>query len=162
MDIDNKVLWNQFNQLINVALWTAYIINQWSISKFHPFPSQYNDVTSMLILSPWTPRYPICRLITHYKSVRSLVSLVSWGRVRLSPLVKSTTVSPTVPTRMIHDGDCRATGGMKIDRGNRRTRRKPVPMQLRSPQIPHDPTRARTRAAVVGSRYLTTWVIARP
>jgi hypothetical protein len=30
------------------------------------------------------------------------------------------------------------------------------------PQIPHDLTRARTRAAAVGSRRLTAWAMARP
>jgi hypothetical protein len=35
-------------------------------------------------------------------------------------------------------------GGMKIGRGNRRTRRKPTPAPLCPSQIPHDQTRART------------------
>jgi hypothetical protein len=39
---------------------------------------------------------------------------------------------------MIGDGDCGETGGMKIDRGNRSTRRKPAPAPLCPPQIPHD------------------------
>jgi hypothetical protein len=30
------------------------------------------------------------------------------------------------------------------------------------PQIPHDLTWARTRAAAVGSRRLTAWIMARP
>jgi hypothetical protein len=55
----------------------------------------------------------------------------------------------------IDDGDCGAIGGMKIDRGNRSTRRKPTPVPLCSPQIPHDLTRARNRAAAVGSQRLT-------
>jgi hypothetical protein len=46
---------------------------------------------------------------------------------------------------------------MRISRGNRSTRRKPAPVQLCPPQIPHDLTRARTRAAAVGSRQLTAW-----
>jgi hypothetical protein len=55
------------------------------------------------------------------------------------------------------DGDCGATGGMKIGMGNRSTRRKPAPAPLCPPQkIPHDQTRARTRAAAVGSQRLTT------
>jgi hypothetical protein len=53
---------------------------------------------------------------------------------------------------MIDDGDCAAIGGMKIDRGNRNTRRKPAPASLYPPQIPHDLARARTLAAAVGSR----------
>jgi hypothetical protein len=65
--------------------------------------------------------------------------------VRLSPLGTAATNWPIVPVP--DDGDCGAVGGMKIGRGNRSTRRKPAP-----PQIPHDQTRARTRAAAVGSQ----------
>jgi hypothetical protein len=43
------------------------------------------------------------------------------------------------------DDDCGATGGMKIGKGNRRPRRKPAPVPLCPPQIPHDLTRAQTR-----------------
>jgi hypothetical protein len=43
-------------------------------------------------------------------------------------------------------------GGMKNIRGNRSTRRKPAPAPLRPPQTPLDQTRARTRAAAVGSQ----------
>jgi hypothetical protein len=45
------------------------------------------------------------------------------------------------------DDDCGAIGGMRIGSGNRSTRRKPTPVTLCSPQIPHDLTGARTRAA---------------
>jgi hypothetical protein len=55
----------------------------------------------------------------------------------------------------IDEGDCGAIGGMKIGRGNRSTRRKPAPAPLCPPQIPHDQTRARTRAAAVESQRLT-------
>jgi hypothetical protein len=54
--------------------------------------------------------------------------------------------------QMINDGDCGEIGGMKIGRGNRTTRRKPAPATFFPPQIPHDQTRARTRAAAVGSQ----------
>jgi hypothetical protein len=64
--------------------------------------------------------------------------------------------------RMIHDDDVGAIGGMKIGRGNRSTRRKPAPVPLGQPQIPHDRTQARTRAAEVGRRRLTAWAVARP
>jgi hypothetical protein len=54
---------------------------------------------------------------------------------------------------MIDDDDeYGAVGGMRIGS----TRRKPAPAPLCSPQIPHDLTRAGTRAATVGSRRLTT------
>jgi hypothetical protein len=57
--------------------------------------------------------------------------------------------------KMIDEGDCGETGGMKIGRENRSTRRKPAPAPLCLPQIPHDQTRARTWAATVGSQRLT-------
>jgi hypothetical protein len=57
--------------------------------------------------------------------------------------------------RMVDENDCGAVGGMRIARGNRSTRRKPARMPLCPPQIPHDVTWARTRAASVGSRQLT-------
>jgi hypothetical protein len=44
---------------------------------------------------------------------------------------------------------------MRIGRGNRSTRRKPAPVSFCPPQIPHQLTRDRTRAAAVGSRRLT-------
>jgi hypothetical protein len=43
---------------------------------------------------------------------------------------------------MIHEGDCGAIAGMQIGRGNRSTCRKPTPVPLCPPQIPHDLTRA--------------------
>jgi hypothetical protein len=45
--------------------------------------------------------------------------------------------------------------------GNRSTRRKPAPVRLCPPQIPHA-ARTRTRAAAVGSQQLTAWATARP
>jgi hypothetical protein len=53
-----------------------------------------------------------------------------------------------------------AVGGISIGKGSRSTRRKPAPALLCPPQIPHDQTRARTRAAAVGSRRLTAWAMA--
>jgi hypothetical protein len=55
----------------------------------------------------------------------------------------------------IDDDECGAVGGMRIDRGNGSTRRKPTTVTLCPPQIPHDLTWARTRADAVGSRRLT-------
>jgi hypothetical protein len=63
--------------------------------------------------------------------------------------------------QMIDGGDCGAVGGMKIGRGNRSTRRKLGPVPLCPPQIPHDLTRAWTRADAVGSQRLTAWAMAR-
>jgi hypothetical protein len=48
-----------------------------------------------------------------------------------------------------------------MGRRNRSVRRKPVHVPLCSPQIPHDLTWDRTRAAAVGSRGLTAWAMER-
>jgi hypothetical protein len=72
--------------------------------------------------------------------------------VRLSPLGTAATTGLLYQPQTIDDGDCGEISGMKIDRGNRSTRRKPAPAPLCPPQIPHDQTRARTRPAAVGSQ----------
>jgi hypothetical protein len=60
--------------------------------------------------------------------------------VRLSPLGTAATIVPLYQSRMINDGDCGATGGIMIGKGYRSTRRKPAPVPLCPPQIPHDLT----------------------
>jgi hypothetical protein len=52
------------------------------------------------------------------------------------------------------DDECGAIGGM-LRRKNGSARIKLDPVSLCPPQIPHDMTQARTRAAAVGSRRLT-------
>jgi hypothetical protein len=66
--------------------------------------------------------------------------------------------------RMIDDDDddCGAIGVMRVSRGNRSTQKKPDPVPRCPPQVPHDLTRARTRAAAVGSRRRTGSVMAWP
>jgi hypothetical protein len=86
--------------------------------------------------------------------------LVSWGAVKLSPLGTSATNWHIVPALDDDDDDdddyeCGIVGGVRIGRVNQSTRRKPAPVPLCPPQIPHDVTWARTRAAAVGSRQLT-------
>jgi hypothetical protein len=56
--------------------------------------------------------------------------------------------------RMMLDDECAADSGM-LGMGNRSTQRKSAPVPLCPPQIPHDMTRVRTRAAAVGSQQLT-------
>jgi hypothetical protein len=84
------------------------------------------------------------------------------SEVRLSPLGTLASIGLLYQLRMIDDGDYGAIGGMKIGRGNRSTWRKPAPLTLCSSQIPHDQTRARTRAAAVRIQRLTAWAMARP
>jgi hypothetical protein len=57
--------------------------------------------------------------------------------------------------RMIDDDECGADGGMRISRENPSTRRKPFPLSLCPPQIPHNLTWVRTRVATVGNQRLT-------
>jgi hypothetical protein len=79
--------------------------------------------------------------------------IVSLGGV--SPLGMLATVSLLYQPRMIDDDDYGAVGGMRIGGGNRSTQRKPAPVPLCPPQIPHHLTWDRTRAAAVGSQRLT-------
>jgi hypothetical protein len=100
-----------------------------------------------------------CREATSLGVVFLFISL---GGVRLSPLGTSANVVLLYQLRMIDNDDYGAVGGMRIGRGNRSTRRKPAPVLLCPPQIPHDLTSDRTRAAAVGSQRLTAWAMARP
>jgi hypothetical protein len=95
---------------------------------------------------------PLCNAI--YKKSLFLAIIIFIG-VRLSPIGTAATISVLCQPQMIDDGDCGAVGGMNIGRGNRSTRRKPAPMPLCPPQIPHGLTRARTRATAVGSQRVT-------
>jgi hypothetical protein len=69
---------------------------------------------------------------------------------------------------MIDEDDCGAIGVMKMGRGNRSTRRKPAPVPLCPPQIPHDQTRARTpgrrggKPATNRLSYVTTLLVPLP
>jgi hypothetical protein len=80
----------------------------------------------------------------------------------MSPLGKPAKVCLLYQPWMIDDDDYGAVVGMRIGRGNRSTRRKPAPVPLCPPQIPHDLTWDRTRGAAVGSQRLTAWAMARP
>jgi hypothetical protein len=46
---------------------------------------------------------------------------------------------------------------MKTGRVNRSTQRKPAPVPLCPPQIPHDQIQAQTQAIAVGSQQITAW-----
>jgi hypothetical protein len=78
---------------------------------------------------------------------------VDWDFV--SPLGTAATIGLLYQPQMTDDGDYGAIGGMKIDRGNRSTGRKPVPVPFCPPQIQLDLIQARTRVAAVGSQRLT-------
>jgi hypothetical protein len=78
------------------------------------------------------------------------------GGVQLGPLGTAATNRPIVSAPGGYDGG--EIGGM-IGKGNRSTRRKPVPVPLCPPQIPHT-ARTQTRAATVGSLSYGTALVA--
>jgi hypothetical protein len=88
---------------------------------------------------------------------------INCGAVReiLRPLGTSATIWPIVPAPDNNDDGCGAVGGMS-GRGNRSTRRKPAPVPLCPPQIPHELNLARTRATKVGSQRLSGRAVTRP
>jgi hypothetical protein len=97
-----------------------------------------------------------------YTNCYITIIIIIVSGVRLSPLHTVATTGLLYQSQMMDDGDCGEIGGMKIGRGNRSTQRKPAPAPLCPPQIPHDQTRARTRAAAVGNQRLTAWASAQP
>jgi hypothetical protein len=80
-----------------------------------------------------------------------LIGIVGGG-VHLGPLGTAGANEHIVPAP--GDYDDGEIGGMMIGRGNRSTQRKPAPLPLWPPQIPHA-ARTRTRATAVGSQRLT-------
>jgi hypothetical protein len=64
--------------------------------------------------------------------------------------------------RMMDDDECGVVGGMRIGRGKPKYSEKSCPVPLCPPQIPHDLTWDRSRAAAVGNQRLTAWAMARP
>jgi hypothetical protein len=104
-------------------------------------------------------RYPFVSMVTCRLNFFFL-SFSGWGETESTLYVGH--CFPIVPARMIDDDDYGAVGEMRIGRGNRSTQRKPAPVLICPPQIPHDLTWDRTRAAAVGSQRLTAWAMARP
>jgi hypothetical protein len=133
-------------------------------------PGKYRYITSHVlsnssfINSPYGWRHR--DLVWNTGSAVKWATKIDWhltffSGVGLSPLGTAATSGLLYNTQVIDEGDYGAIGGMKIVRGNRSTRRKPAPAPFCPPQIPHDQTRARTRAAAVGSQRLTVWAMAR-
>jgi hypothetical protein len=90
-----------------------------------------------------------------FGDAKNIFFLVSLGGVRLCSLGTSATVYLLYQPWMIDDYDYGAVGGLRIGRGNQNSRRKPAPVALCLPQIPHDLTWDRNWAAAVGSQRLT-------
>jgi hypothetical protein len=70
-------------------------------------------------------------------SCSSFIIIIRSG-VRMCPLGTAVTTGLLYQPQTIDDGDCGATGGMKIGRRNRSTRRKFAPAPLSLLQIPHN------------------------
>jgi hypothetical protein len=89
---------------------------------------------------------------------------VSWGEVGWAwfYLVRRPLIGLLYQPRMTCDDECGAVGGMRIDRGNRSTRRKPAPVPLYPLQTARDLTWTRTRVAAVVNGRLTAWAMTRP
>jgi hypothetical protein len=86
---------------------------------------------TFLVVPPPPQRYVFC--VWYLFFIR-----IVGGGVQLGPLDTSAISCPTVPAPGDYeDGEF---GGMMIGRGNRSTRRKPAPVPLCPPQIPHDVT----------------------
>jgi hypothetical protein len=88
-----------------------------------------------------------CRILIVVIKPLKMAFFIIFSGVRLSPLGTAATTGLLYQPQMRDDGDCGAIGGMKIGRGNGSALRKPAPTRLCPPQIPHDQTRARPRAA---------------
>jgi hypothetical protein len=73
--------------------------------------------------------------------------------VETSPIINETTTGLLYQPRMMDDDECEAIGGM-LGRGNCSTLRKPAPVLLCPPHIPHGLIQAETRAATVESQRL--------
>jgi hypothetical protein len=89
------------------------------------------------------------RLGTVEKKIISSSHRESNSEFAVVQLGTSATIWPIVPTT--DDNECGAVGEMRIGRGNLSTRTISAPAPLCPPQILHDVTWDRTRAAAVGS-----------
>jgi hypothetical protein len=72
-----------------------------------------------------------------------------------STITEATTCLLYQPKMMMDDDKCGPVSGM-LGKGNLSAQRKPASVPLCPPQIPHDLTWARTRAAAVGTPQLST------
>jgi hypothetical protein len=93
-----------------------------------------SNLTNFMVFSMMS-----CEWLATESETEDSFFLASWGGVRLSPLGRSATNWPIVPVPDDIGGDeCGSVCGIRIGRGKRSTQRKPDPMPLCPPQIPHD------------------------
>jgi hypothetical protein len=110
--------------------------------------------TQKRVHTEFADAFKISQHINH-NNLPFIIIVVVISGVRLSPLGTAATTGLLYQPQMIDDSDCGAIGGIKCGRGNRSTLRKPAPVPLCPPQIPHHQSWARTQAATVGSQRLT-------
>jgi hypothetical protein len=84
----------------------------------------------------------------------TIAIFMGWKR-REYTLTEATTGLLYKHQMMMDDDECATVGGI-VGMGNRSTWRKPAPVPLCPPQIPHDLTRARIWDVAMGSQQLTT------
>jgi hypothetical protein len=132
--------------------------------KFHSVTSQKTLVLAFILVLGWV--FVLSRKFHSVTSQKVLVLVLfffsSWGVWDWVHSVRRPLIGLLYQPRIIDDDECGAVGGISIGRGSRSTRRKPAPVPLCIPQIPHDLSWARTRAAAMGSMRLTAWAMARP
>jgi hypothetical protein len=97
------------------------------------------------------------------RTLEHVLILISCGGVRLWPFGTLVTLQPIVPAP---DDRCwwLWSGWWNVNwQGKLKySERKPAPVPLCPPQIPHDLIWNQTRATPVGSQQLTTWRVAQP
>jgi hypothetical protein len=169
-----ECLSNMNNRLFAINLYSAFVmtsvineqleLGMWNAVN-HKQTYKFCSKIFFLMVEGYTEQiWLIIRTLTsgNYAQKLTNIFLIILSGVRLSSLDIAVTIGILFQPQMIDDGDCGAICGMKIGRRNQSTRRKPAPVPLRPPQIPHNLVRAGTRAAAVGSRPLTDWAMARP
>jgi hypothetical protein len=123
---------------------SGHVVYVMCITNFMVQASKFAQTTKLLV---YIRDLPLSNLDNIFFLIR-----IKGGGVQLGPLCTATTDRPIVPAP--GDYDDGEIGGMMIGGGHRSTRRKPAPVPLYPPQIPHA-ARTRTRAAAVGSQRLT-------
>jgi hypothetical protein len=129
----------------------------WLSATAYSIYSQLPSISGGRFLYPQSENAPCSGDKGGFIIIFLIIFLMGWDWVHL---VLRPLFGILYQPQMIDDDDnddCGPIGG-----GNRSTRTKHSPVQLCPLQIPHDLTRARTRAATVASRRLTAWAMARP
>jgi hypothetical protein len=142
------------------------LIMQFVPNSFHfllPSVKWFQSLSTARLSKKLTKSYSLH--VSTYKVIilpLSLVFLFLGVRWHWVHLVRRPLFSLLYQSRIIDYDERGAISGMRIGRLNRSTGRKPAPVPLCPPQIPHDLIWDRTRAAEVGSQRLTAWTMAQP